>query len=190
MLVNLVPEFLAVLAAPDPAAAYHDYLERHKPVLQSYWHNYVLDPASPHAAQVIAASLKADRADLSRLLDDVDVTAIADDARHRLRVPRALHGPGQPADLRHGPRAASPAPVDRARSGARGALHVAHEPRGSAAAGRRPAGGVRLLGYGEPRHAAGAARERGRGGGGGAGRGAGIRAVGVFRLHAAAIPAG
>ncbi len=83
MLVNLVPEFLAVLAAPDPAAAYHDYLERHKPVLQSYWHNYVLDPASPHAAQVIAASLKADRADLRRLLDDVDVTAIADDALQR-----------------------------------------------------------------------------------------------------------
>ena len=44
MLVNLVPEFLAVLAAPDPPAAYHDYLERHKPVLQGYWHNYVLDP--------------------------------------------------------------------------------------------------------------------------------------------------
>ncbi len=83
MLVNLVPEFLAVLAAPDPAAAYHDYLERHKPVLQSYWHNYVLDPASPHAAQVIAASLKADRADLRRLLDDVDVTAIADEALQR-----------------------------------------------------------------------------------------------------------
>src|SRR5881628_2690645 len=83
MLVNLVPEFLAVVAAPDPAAAYHDYLERHKPVLQSYWHNYVLDPASPHAAQVIAASLKADRADLRRLLDDVDVTAIADDALQR-----------------------------------------------------------------------------------------------------------
>ncbi len=83
MLVNLVPEFLAVLAAPDPAAAYHDYLERHKPVLQSYWHNYVLDPASPHAAQVIAASLQADRADLRRLLDDVDVTAIADDALQR-----------------------------------------------------------------------------------------------------------
>src|SRR5204862_136499 len=43
MLVNLVPEFLAVLAAPDPAAAYHAYLDRHRPVLASYWHNYVLD---------------------------------------------------------------------------------------------------------------------------------------------------
>ena len=83
MLVNLVPEFLAVLAAPDPLAAYHDYLDRHKPVLQSYWHNYVLDPASPHAEQVIGAALRADRADLDRLLEDVDVAAIADDALQR-----------------------------------------------------------------------------------------------------------
>src|SRR5438034_7098075 len=36
MLVNLVPEFLAVLAAPDPAAAYSEYLDRHGPVLTSY----------------------------------------------------------------------------------------------------------------------------------------------------------
>ncbi|HEX9283671.1 MAG TPA: DUF2268 domain-containing putative Zn-dependent protease [Gemmatimonadales bacterium] len=83
MLVNLVPEFLAVLAAPDPPAAYHDYLDRHKPVLASYWHNYVLDPASPHAEQVIAAALRADRADLHRLLEDVDVAAIAEDALQR-----------------------------------------------------------------------------------------------------------
>src|SRR5256885_10929676 len=37
-LVNLVPEFLAVLAAPDPAAAYHAYLDRseeHTSELQS-----------------------------------------------------------------------------------------------------------------------------------------------------------
>src|SRR6266700_2335012 len=77
MLVNLVPEFLAILAAPDPTAAYHEYLDRHKPVLQSYWHNYVLDPTSPHAEQVIAAALRAERADLERLLEDVNVAAIA-----------------------------------------------------------------------------------------------------------------
>src|SRR2546422_7145993 len=67
MLVNLVREFLAILAAPAPPAAYHEYLDRHKPVLQSYWHNYVLDPTSPHAEQVIAATLRAERADLERL---------------------------------------------------------------------------------------------------------------------------
>src|SRR6266704_3410154 len=77
MLVNLVPEFLAVRAAPDPVAAYHEYLERHKPVLQSYWHNYVLEPTSPQAEPVIAAALRADRADLERLLEDVDVAATA-----------------------------------------------------------------------------------------------------------------
>src|SRR3989442_12205951 len=83
MLVNLVPEFLAVLAAPDPAAAYHEYLDRHGPVLQSYWHNYVLDPGSPHAEQVVAAALRAERANLERLLEDVDVAAIAEDALQR-----------------------------------------------------------------------------------------------------------
>src|SRR2546423_12646121 len=83
MLVNLVPEFLAVLAAPDPPAAYHEYLDRHGPVLGSYWHNYVLDPSSPHAEQVIAAALRADRADLKRLLADVDGCSIAEDALQR-----------------------------------------------------------------------------------------------------------
>lgn len=83
MLVNLVPEFLAVLAAPDPVAAYHDYLDRHKPVLESYWRNYVLDPASPHAEQVIAATVGAERTDLARLLQDVHVAPIADDALQR-----------------------------------------------------------------------------------------------------------
>jgi len=83
MLVNLIPEFLSVLAAPDRAAAYHEYLDRHRPVLAAYWHNYVLDPESPHAEQIIAAALRADRADLQRLLDDVDVVAIAEDALRR-----------------------------------------------------------------------------------------------------------
>src|SRR5256885_16482619 len=83
MLVNLVPEFLAVLAAPDPAAAYHEYLDRHGPVLGSYWHNYVLDPSSPHAEQVIAAALRADRADLKRLLAGVDGGSLAEVAQQR-----------------------------------------------------------------------------------------------------------
>src|SRR5205809_6296905 len=56
MLVNLVPEFLATLAAPDPAAAYHEYLDRHRPVLSAYWQNYVLDPESPHAEPIMATA--------------------------------------------------------------------------------------------------------------------------------------
>jgi len=83
MLVNLVPEFLATLAAPDPSAAYHEYLDRHRPVLSAYWQNYVLDPESPHVESIIATALRADRSDLKRLLEDVDVVAVAEDALHR-----------------------------------------------------------------------------------------------------------
>src|ERR1044072_4967915 len=75
MLVNLVPEFLAAHSAPDPTTAYHDYLDRHRPVLGAYWQNYVLDPASPHAEPIIATAVAADRADLKHLLESVDVVA-------------------------------------------------------------------------------------------------------------------
>jgi hypothetical protein len=85
MLVNLVPEFLACLAAPDPVAAYHAYLERHTAVLSSYWHNYVLDLESPHAERVIADTIRADRSDLLRLLEDVDVARIAEEGLTRSR---------------------------------------------------------------------------------------------------------
>src|SRR6266576_1682124 len=83
MLVNLVPEFLATLAAPDPTAAYHEYLDRHRPVLSAYWQNYVLDPSSPHAEPIIETALRADRSDLRRLLEDVDVVAIVEEALRR-----------------------------------------------------------------------------------------------------------
>src|SRR3989454_6625156 len=83
MLVNLVPEFLATLAAPDPSAAYHEYLDRHRPVLSAYWQNYVIDPESPHVESIIATALRADRTDLKRVLEDVDVVAVAEDALRR-----------------------------------------------------------------------------------------------------------
>jgi hypothetical protein len=83
MLVNLIPEFLAILAAPDPAAAYRRYFERHQPILDSYWRNYVLDPQSPQAEQVVAATIRANRTDLERLLEDVDVATIAEEALRR-----------------------------------------------------------------------------------------------------------
>jgi hypothetical protein len=83
MLVNLVPEFLATLAASDPSAAYHEYLDRHRPILGAYWQNYVLDPESPHAEPIIDTALQADRADLRRMLDEVDVVAVAEEALRR-----------------------------------------------------------------------------------------------------------
>ena len=83
MLVNLVPEFLATLTASDPSAAYHEYLDRHRPILSAYWQNYVIDPQSPHAEPIIDAAVRADRSDLKRLLEDVDVIALAEDALRR-----------------------------------------------------------------------------------------------------------
>jgi hypothetical protein len=83
MLVNLVPEFLATLSAADPSAAYHEYLDRHRPVLAAYWQNYVIDPESAHAESIIATALRADRSDLKRLLEDVDVVAIVEEALRR-----------------------------------------------------------------------------------------------------------
>jgi hypothetical protein len=83
MLVNLIPEFFATLTASDPSAAYHEYLDRHRPFLSAYWQNYVIDPQSPHAEPIIVTALRADRSDLKRLLEDVDVIAIAEDALRR-----------------------------------------------------------------------------------------------------------
>lgn len=79
MLINLVPEFLAALEAPDPQEAYRRYLEAHRPVLSAYWHNYILDLDSPHADEVIARTLTADRRDLRTLLDQVDVESAAEE---------------------------------------------------------------------------------------------------------------
>jgi len=79
MIINLIPEFLAARAAADREAAYRDYLERHRQVLGSYWHNYVLDLESPHAGEVVARALAADRRDLLRLVAEVDLEALAAD---------------------------------------------------------------------------------------------------------------
>lgn len=77
MIINLVPEFLAALAAPDRSAAYHKYVERHRGVLSAYWHNYVLDFDSPGAGEVVRSTLAADRRDLHRLLAAVDLERVA-----------------------------------------------------------------------------------------------------------------
>ena len=83
MLINLVPEFLAVLKARDRRAAYQDYLDAHRSVLTAYWHNYVLDPDSPQCEEVIERTITADRTDLMALLDGVDLTALLEDTMAR-----------------------------------------------------------------------------------------------------------
>ncbi len=80
MLINLVPEFLEVLHAPDREAAFERYLSAHRAVLAAYWHNYVLDLESPQAEAVIAHALRADRSDLLELLESADIEGIVEDA--------------------------------------------------------------------------------------------------------------
>ena len=80
MIVNLVPEFFAVLGDADPDAAYRAYLERHRAILASYWHNYVIDLDTAPAQSVIASALAADRRDLRQLLASVAIEELAAEA--------------------------------------------------------------------------------------------------------------
>ncbi len=80
MLINLLPEFLAVLDADNPEAAYQRYRDAHRPVLDAYWRNYVLDPDGPHAEEVVARALRADHGDLRALAAGVDVVRLAEEA--------------------------------------------------------------------------------------------------------------
>jgi hypothetical protein len=83
VLINLLPEFLAVLEATDRDKAYSKYLDNHRAVLQAYWHNYVMDLDSPAAADIIHQSLRADRSDLWELIASVDVVEIVEAALTR-----------------------------------------------------------------------------------------------------------
>ena len=83
MLINLVPDFLAVLESAERAAAYRRYYDTHRRVLEPYWQNYVLDPDGPHFADVAHAAARADRTDLRALLERTDVATLARDAEER-----------------------------------------------------------------------------------------------------------
>jgi hypothetical protein len=77
MLVNLLPDFLAVLNSSDRVAAYHRYYDPHRHRLAAYWHNYVLDPETPHFSEVARMAALADRTDLLSMLERTDVVALA-----------------------------------------------------------------------------------------------------------------
>ena len=83
VLIDLTAEFLDLLAAPDPEAAYGDYLQRHRALLSAYWHNYVLDLDSPAAQDVIRNAVTADRTDLKVLLASRDIPALVREALTR-----------------------------------------------------------------------------------------------------------
>ncbi|HEV8176731.1 MAG TPA: hypothetical protein VGP44_03480, partial [Gemmatimonadales bacterium] len=80
MLINLLPDFLSVLEAPNREAAYRQYREAHRPILDAYWRNYVLDPDAPHADEIVTNALKADRSDLYALAESTDIVQLAEEA--------------------------------------------------------------------------------------------------------------
>jgi hypothetical protein len=80
VLINLLPDFFSVLEAADREAAYQQYRESHRPILDAYWRNYVLDPDTPHADTIVSAALRADRSDLYGLRATTDVVQLAEEA--------------------------------------------------------------------------------------------------------------
>jgi hypothetical protein len=80
VLINLLPDFFAVLEAPDREAAYRQYRDSHRPILDAYWRNYVLDPDTPHADTIVGTALRANRSDLYGLAATTDLVQLAEDA--------------------------------------------------------------------------------------------------------------
>ena len=77
MLINLIPDFLAVLDSTDRLAAYQRYVAAHRPLLAAYWNNYVVDIEGPHFLDVARASVAPERDDLRAMLDRTDVVTLA-----------------------------------------------------------------------------------------------------------------
>jgi hypothetical protein len=85
MLINLLPDFFAILDSTDRIAAYRSFFESHRRILQAYWHNYVIDPDSPHFADVVRSTVLADRSDLRTMLERTDVVSLVRDTQARCR---------------------------------------------------------------------------------------------------------
>jgi len=83
MLINLLPDFFAVLNSTDRVAAYQRYYQAHRRILEPYWHNYVVDPEGPHFADVVRATVLANRGDLREMLERTDVVALARTAEQK-----------------------------------------------------------------------------------------------------------
>jgi hypothetical protein len=80
VLINLLPDFFAVLESADREAAYRQYRESHRPILDAYWRNYVLDPDTPHADSIVSSALRADRSDLYGLAATTDLIQLSEEA--------------------------------------------------------------------------------------------------------------
>jgi hypothetical protein len=77
MLINLLPDFFAVLNSTDRVAAYQRYFQAHRRILEPYWQNYVVDPEGPHFVDVVRSTALADRTDLREMLERTDLVALA-----------------------------------------------------------------------------------------------------------------
>ncbi|HVZ49618.1 MAG TPA: DUF2268 domain-containing putative Zn-dependent protease [Gemmatimonadaceae bacterium] len=86
MLINLLPEFFAVLQSSEPEVAYGRYLEAHRALLEAYWHNYVIEPVGPQFDDVVRDVVRADRRDLRDMLARTDVIALAQATESRCRA--------------------------------------------------------------------------------------------------------
>lgn len=86
MLINLLPDFFAVHNSSDRVAAYHRYFDSHRPLLEAYWHNYVLDPAGPHFQEVVRSTALAGRVDLRTMLERIDVVTLARNTEEQCRT--------------------------------------------------------------------------------------------------------
>jgi len=85
MLINLLPDFFSILDSTDRIAAYRSFFESHRRLLQAYWHNYVIDPDSPHFTDVVRSTMLAERDDLRAMLERTDVVTIVREAEARCR---------------------------------------------------------------------------------------------------------
>jgi len=83
MLINLLPDFFAVLNSTDRIAAYQRYFAANRRLLEAYWHNYVIDPDTPHFLDIARGVVEADRADLRGMLERTDVVTLARGAEQR-----------------------------------------------------------------------------------------------------------
>jgi len=77
MLINLIPDFFALLDSSDHSAAYRRYYSSHLRILEPYWRNYVLDPDTSHFDDVALSVMRADRHDLRGMFERTDVVSLA-----------------------------------------------------------------------------------------------------------------
>ena len=86
MLINLLPDFFAVLDSTDRLAAYQRYFDSHRKILEPYWHNYVIDPDGPHYRGHRAIDRRTRRVRICRaMLERTDVVSLARNTEQQCR---------------------------------------------------------------------------------------------------------